>query len=182
LAAYKRTILIVNPRFQIKLALIVCSMAFITSLIYPWSIFELYEKIIALQPVKAKDAEENRMQLMIFLLVIELALIGIIFISTIFISHRIAGPMYKLKNYLINIRNGAPIEPIYFRAGDNFKDIAEEVSQTFNYITEQRKEDLKYLGEVISYINNLALVVPEDKKPVIREITTKLVEIQNRHQ
>jgi hypothetical protein len=97
-------------------------------------------------------------------------------------SHKIAGPLYKLQNYLRDIREGGDVKSLFFRDGDHFHEIAEEVSQTMEYFSKQREKDFSYLDEVSSYIANLALVVPEDKKPVLNEIQSKLSEIQTRYQ
>ena len=182
LAAYKRSIFVVNPRFQYKFSFIICSIVFIGSLIYPLTIFDLYEKIIAIHPQGRLDLETNRNYLFILLSVIEFAFLGIVFVVSIFLSHKVAGPMYKLKNHLQNIRENGDIKPIFFRDGDNFHEIAEEVNLLIDHLSEQREEDFAYLEEVATYINNLSLVVPEDKKPVIQEILSRLATIQNRLQ
>ena len=182
MAVYKRSIFVINPGFQYKFSFIICSIVFISSLVYPWTIYDLFEKIIALQPNNKDSVEQGRTFLLTILMLAQLAFLGVIFVVSIFISHKIAGPMFKLKNYLTNIRDGAPITKIYFRDGDSFQDIAEEVSLTMEYLQEKRKEDFEYISEVASYINNLALVVPEDKKPVLQEILSNLSKIQSRHQ
>lgn len=89
--------------------------------------------------------------------------------------------MYKLKAYLTNIKNGAEITPLYFRKGDYFVDLADDVNDYIQTTILQREHDFEYLQEVSSYIANLALVIPEDKKPVLQEILSKLAEIQSRH-
>lgn len=149
---------------------------------YPWTIYDLFEKIIALQPGNKSNVEEGRAYLLSILALAQISFLGVIFVVSIIISHKIAGPMFKLKRYLQEIRSGAPITKIYFRDGDSFQDIADEVSETMEFIQERRKEDFEYLAEVASYINNLSLVVPEDKKPVLQEILSNLAKIQSRHQ
>lgn len=182
LAAYKRTIFVINPKFQYKFSLFICSIVLIGSLIYPVTIFDLYNKIIAMQPLNQADLEANRNYLFVLLSVIQLAFMGIVFVVSIFLSHKIAGPMYKLKNHLQSIREGGEVKPIFFRNGDNFHEIAEEVNLLMDHLSSQREEDFAYLEEVATYINNLALVAPEDKKPVIKEILSRLATIQNRLQ
>ena len=182
MAVYKRSIFIVNPAFQYKFSFIVCSLVFISSLVYPWTIYDLFDTLIAMQPKNKINIEENRNYLFSILALAQLAFLGVIFILSIFISHKIAGPMFKLKRYLQEIRNGAPLTTIYFRDGDSFQDIADEVSETMEYLANGRKDDFEYLSEVASYINNLSLVVPEDKKPVLQEILSNLAKIQSRHQ
>ena len=103
------------------------------------------------------------------------------FIVCIFLTHKIAGPMYKLKNHLSNIREGAPVTPLSFRGGDHFHDVAEEVSLFLETVNHNQESDFKYLDEVSSYIDNLSLVVTEDKKPVLKEIARRLLEIKSRY-
>lgn len=182
MAIYKRSIFIINPKFQYYFAFIICSLVFIASLIYPVTIYDLYEKVIQLQPLKADVLTKNRVELLTLLLIVQFAFIGIVFVLCIFISHRIAGPLYKLKNYLMDIREGKGITPLYFRKGDNFHDVAEQVTLTMEYFNDQRTSDFEYLNEVSSYIANLSLVVPEDKKPVLNEIQRKMAQIQSRYQ
>lgn len=182
MAVYKRTIFVINPKFQYYFAFVICSLVCIASLIYPITIFDLYAKVIALQPSQAAELTKNRESLLILLLIVQAAFIGVVFVLCIFLTHKIAGPLFKLKNYLIDIREGKEITPLYFRKGDNFHDVAEEVSQTMEFFNQQRADDFEYLEEVSSYIANLALVVPEDKKPILNEIQRKLSQIQNRFQ
>jgi sensor histidine kinase YesM len=148
---------------------------------YPLTIYDLYDKVIAMQPQSAAQFESSRYSLLILLTVIQLAFLGIVFVLSIFMSHKIAGPMYKLMNFLRDIRNGGEIRPIFFRDGDNFHEVADEVNLLMDHLMSQREEDFAYLEEVSTYINNLALVVPEDKKPVLQEILSRLATIQNRY-
>jgi hypothetical protein len=49
---------------------------------------------------------------------------------TIFISHKMVGPIYKLKNFLFAVNNGEKPEKLEFRKGDFFSDLPELVNQT----------------------------------------------------
>lgn len=182
MAVYKRSIFIINPVFQYRFAFVICSLVLLVSLVYPITIYDLYEKVILLQPGNEDKLEESRMNLLYLLFILEFAFIGIVFVVSIFMSHKIAGPLYKLQNYLRDIREGGDVKSLFFRDGDHFHELAEEVSQTMEYFSKQREKDFSYLDEVSSYIANLALVVPEDKKPVLNEIQSKLSEIQTRYQ
>ncbi len=89
--------------------------------------------------------------------------------------------MYKLSNFLDNYIDGNPPNKLYFRKGDNFTEIADKINLVFERFDEERSQDFEYLKEVSLYIKNLSVVVPEDKKPVISEITTKLDQILSRY-
>jgi signal transduction histidine kinase len=149
---------------------------------YPLSIIDIFNVIIEKQPTEAASFEGLRNNLLVFLGFIEFAFLGLVFVVCIFMSHKVAGPMYKLQNHLINIKNGGEVKPVFFRDGDNFQEVAEEVNEVLEYFVNQRQEDFAYLDEVSAYINNLSLVVPEDKKPVLNEIQSNLAKIQSRYQ
>ena len=111
----------------------------------------------------------------------EIAFLVIIFIICIFISHKIAGPMYKLKKHLTAIKEGEDCGKIFFRDGDYFADIADDVNDAIASIKQGYSKDMVMLSEIDTYLKNLKHVLPEDKKIVVNEISTKLNEIQDRY-
>jgi len=89
--------------------------------------------------------------------------------------------MHKLKNHLSTIRQGGEMTPLTFRDGDHFHDVAEEVTLFLETIARTQESHHEYLDEVATYIENLAPVVPDDKKPVLKEIARRLTEIKSRY-
>jgi signal transduction histidine kinase len=178
--ANNRKIFIINPKFQLKLSFIICLLVLLGSVIYPKTIYDLFEKIIALQPELAQRYIESRQSLLNVLFLIEGAFLGLAFLIGIFISHKIAGPMYKMQKYLQDFREGDVDYPLNFRDGDNFQEVADELNITIEHIQNRTEDEIDYLEEVCAYMDNISLVVPQDKKPVLDEIKLKLTEIINR--
>lgn len=89
--------------------------------------------------------------------------------------------MHKLKTHLISIREGSPITPLTFRSGDYFQDVAEEVSLFLETVSMNQEDDFHFLEEIAQYLENLTPVIPDDKKPILREISRRLDEIQSRY-
>jgi hypothetical protein len=181
LAFYKRSIFLVNPGFQLSFSLIVCSIIFISSLIYPIIILDFFTELLTRYPEIKTNIKLAQSDLLIFLGVIQLIFISMVFIMFIFMTHKIAGPMHKLKNHLANIRQGKPITPLIFRNGDHFHDVAEEVSLFLETLSFNQESDFQYLDEVALYIENLVPIVPDDKKPVLSEISRRLIDIKSRY-
>ncbi len=179
-AEYKRTIFLINPKFQIRFSLIICSLVYLSSLIYPFTIIELFNSFARVSPDAAVALDGARQELITFLLVYQFIFAGIVFVLCVFLSHKIAGPMYKLSTYLRNIAQGAAPSHLSFRGGDNFQELADDVNSAFDALADSQEENYAYLTEVMSYLNNLALVIPEDKKPVLKEINDRLKDIQGR--
>lgn len=122
----------------------------------------------------------KRDSLILFLTLLHLGLTCLTFFICIFFSHKIAGPLYKLQKHLKLVRDGENPGDLSFRKGDYFQEIATDINATFAHLEDGYKNDLVYLSEVTSYINNLSLVVPDDKRVVLNEISSRLSHMQER--
>ncbi|OFZ14181.1 MAG: hypothetical protein A2X86_04835 [Bdellovibrionales bacterium GWA2_49_15] len=180
----KRRIYLVNPAFQLRFSIFVCLIVFISSLIYPLVIYDVLTEIIErnaqVSPDIAARLPKTRQELLIILSLWQLGFTGMIFVICIFFSHKIAGPLYKLMKFFRAVRAGESPGRLFFRKGDYFNEVADEFNLTFEQIQENYKKDLVYLSEVNTYLANLSMVVPDDKKVVLNEINRKLTEIQER--
>ncbi len=181
LAFYKRTVFLINKPFQLKFSLIVTSIVLITTSVYPFIIYDFFN-ILTLQKTQIPENIIVAQKEMIFyLMIIQTIIALLVFIFFIFVGHKIAGPIFHLKRHLHSIREGHPISPITFRSGDYFNDLAEEVTLFMDVIVKNQENDFAYINEIADYIENLSSVVPDDKKPVLTEISRRLLEIQNRY-
>ena len=159
-------------------------MVFVTGLIYPFTIYVLLTAVSAnfslKNPEIAQFYTDKRNLLILLLTGLHLGFAVLSFFGCIFFSHKIAGPLYKLQKHLRAIREGVNPGRLYFRKGDYFQDIADDLNDAIEHIEDGYKNDLVYLSEVNSYINNLSLVVPDDKRVVLNEISSRLSDIQER--
>ncbi|HXH32008.1 MAG TPA: hypothetical protein VNJ01_14460 [Bacteriovoracaceae bacterium] len=178
---YKRSVFLINPKFQLKFSLIVGSIILISSLIYPVIIYDFFNVVAAANPLLPQKVIEARNDLIFYLILIQLILSLLIFVVFIFVTHKIAGPIYKMKNHLADIRAGGAFSPLTFRAGDHFQDVAEEVTLFLDTLAMNQENDFKYLDEVAVYVENLSTIIPDDKKPVLNEISRRLMDIQSRY-
>ncbi len=64
-------------------------------------------------------------------------------IISIFISHRIAGPLFRLKMYMEKVQNGDYTVKLKFRKGDAIHDVAD----SFNQMVEGIKENFETKGK-----------------------------------
>ncbi len=183
--SYSRKIFIINPQFQLRISLYISLLVFITSLIYPYTIYKLMENIILHFSLKSPEIanrfSEMRFSLILFLILMQIGFTLVTFCICIFFSHRIAGPLYKLQKYLREVRENGYKDKLFFRKNDYFPEVAEDLNSTLELLEDNHKKDLIYLEEINSYLNNLKIVVPEDKKIVLNEISNKLSEMQNRY-
>jgi methyl-accepting chemotaxis protein len=192
---YKRTIFLINPRFQLKFSLLISVIVFISSLIYPVLIYNLitsYRNNITRNLVKicANEKEEiasisksvsNQRENLIYLLIFgQLIFTGLIFIISIFFSLKIAGPIYKTQKYLKKIAQGNGLGKLTFRNEDYFKDLADDFNNTFTNLQNSYNKDVVYLNEVHSYLDKISTKIPNENKKALEEINYKIQEIQKR--
>ena len=131
-------------------------------------------------PEIAIHYSEKRDALIFFLILLHLGITCLVFFVCVFFSHKISGPLYNLQSHLKLIKVGKNPGKLIFRKGDHFQDLVIDFNEAFEALEDNYKNDLVYLSEVTSYINNLTLVVPDDKKVVLNEITSRLSKMQER--
>lgn len=127
-----------------------------------------------------QSLEAKRKSLISVLALWQIGFTALVFIMCIFLTHKVAGPLFKLQKFFTAIANGEDNGKLYFRGGDYFTEIADSYNDAINQLKEDYKNDFVYLSEVSAYINNLSLVVPDDKKAVLNEINKRLNEIQGK--
>lgn len=181
MAFYKRSVFLINPSFQLRFSLVVCSLILISSMVYPLVMMDFFNEMVSLHPQLKANVESAKNEFILFLFVLQILFIFLVFILLVFMTHKVAGPIYKLKNHLSNIREGEEITPVVFRNGDHFQDLAEEVNLFLETILHHQEADFEYIDEVAIYIDNLSSVVPDDKKPLLTEITRRLSDIESRY-
>lgn len=62
-----------------------------------------------------------------------------VFVAGILFSHRIAGPLYKLKKTCKIIEDGDLEERAFFRTGDEFQDVAQSFNRMLDSVLKQTK-------------------------------------------
>lgn len=175
----RRLIYIVDPKFQIKFSLLLCFVVFISiALFFHPLISGVLDNLAIKYPQVSTEVNALKDQSIKLLILWEIAFILITFVSCIIMTHRIAGPVYKLKRYLMNIRNGVIDGKLEFRAGDYLHDLADEVNLTVDSIQSRFQQDSVYISEATTYLKNLKVSIPDDKKVVVEEIIKKLKEIE----
>lgn len=137
------------------------------------------EKTVSSAQLK-QSLEAKRKSLISVLALWQIGFTALVFIMCIFLTHKVAGPLFKLKKFFTAIAEGGDNGRLFFRSGDYFTELADSYNDAISQLKEDYKNDFVYLSEVSAYINNLSLVVPDDKKAVLNEINKRLTEIQGK--
>jgi methyl-accepting chemotaxis protein len=160
----RRSIILINPKFQLLFCFYVSSWIFALSSFYPVIIYNLYGQIIdmAVQygaPEAAKlGAESSRSMMLWMLIILEILFIAVVFLISLFVSHRIAGPLYKLSLFFDKARAGDFVSKLIFRKKDHFQELAQDYNDLIASFKEriQAKDDaLKLAIDALEKANQL---------------------------
>jgi methyl-accepting chemotaxis protein len=137
----KRRIIVINPRFQYRFAFYICTWILALSAIFPVLLSQsfslLAEQLMALPGgPEVEQIMTARKQLLIGVYLLEALFVLIVFAMSIFISHRIAGPLYKLNEFFKEgARTGNLKRDLHFRTNDHFKELAENYNAMVEAVT-----------------------------------------------
>lgn len=164
---YRRRIFLINRRFQLRFAFYVCSFLFALSFAYPLiidSTFDFFIKTLAADPAAPSVVylDQTRKELLSLLVLMEGVFLSIAFIISIFISHRVAGPLFKLGRYFREARDGNIEQKLFFRKNDYFQELCSDYNAMMESIQKRvngggsgSQEDLSQsIHHVIPLIEN----------------------------
>ena len=106
---------------------------------------------------------------------------GIILIAgfsalSIFLSHRIAGPVYRFEKSVRAISSGDLSFQIKLRKTDELKDLADDINKMIGNLRSMVEEDKKIIKEVISVSDEIQGLVEKDNisKQALQKTRNKL--------
>jgi len=168
MAKYRRSKFLINKGLQFRyMWVIIITMLFMT-MISSWIIyFTIWSGISSGELKTAADLamifDKVNHDLMIWIPIFFV----LIAIASIFVSHRIAGPIYRFEQSAKAIASGDLVSRIHLRKGDELHDLAD----TFNIMTKQLEEIVRNDRKVISKIIHVIKELPINLKN--EELTSK---------
>lgn len=141
--------ILINPEYQLSvmfhfLILFFCVMI-VTVFAINWQLEPVIEQVKlstlpASDPLLVSFSEFTRM---INLTVIALTFFSFIMfaIMGLIVSHKSAGPIYRITQHLKSIKTDKTVEPINFRKSDYFQELAEEINELMKTTNKNQKND-----------------------------------------
>ena len=138
--------LLINPKFQKKYVFWVSSTGIILTCINATIIYfftkENYEFLVEM--LEMTEEARGQMYQELYQIIGLLGVSSIVFmiivsIWGIILSHRVAGPLHKLKMSIENIKNGETDTRVFFRKNDHFQDLAISFNDMMDELTKDKK-------------------------------------------
>lgn len=143
---HKRTCYWIQPEFQIRMIrqwailvfmAITATQAVTMTLIWyqdrqlPGQLLYVSEKVEA-GPMIVDPVKIHRAELFLPAMALSLSLgFFMTLIAGVVFSHRLAGPIYRIRQTIKDYKDGKSVKPIVLRKNDEFKDLAEDLNQIF---------------------------------------------------
>jgi sensor histidine kinase YesM len=129
--AHRRSIFLINKKFQLTFSFYVCSWLFALSLVYPLIIYNLFDyffRYAQVDPLGPNLAvlQRTRKEILWLLVLLQVVFLNVTFLISIFMSHRIAGPLHKLRLIMASVAKGNLAQEAHFRKKDHFQEVADD--------------------------------------------------------
>jgi len=182
--ASPRRIYFLNKKFQLRFAFYVCSWLIALSFTYPLIISNLFDYLIsylALDPLgpTLANLEKTREDLLWLLVSMQVILISFTFFISIFMSHKIAGPLYKLSKLLREAAAGNLEQRLVFRKSDYFQELAPDYNTLMESIQKRIAQRSNGIQTAIPYLKK---ALSSSNLETQRELETALNLLRNADQ
>ncbi len=101
----------------------------------------------------ATALSQQRTQFALLLVGVLVSLVVALWLAGIVITHRVAGPVYKMKRQIRAVRDGNLSVPSPLRKGDELKDFFDTFNEMVGALRERRQEQVQILKQVISELD-----------------------------
>jgi len=138
-SANRRRQWLINPRFQLSFLAFSAGSAAATALIFFsasayffWKLDRLGETLgLPADHVFFRFVSEQRSTMTWVMLAFSLGAILFLIGAGLLMSHRVAGPLYRMQEHLNSVAEGKVDRPLKFRQKDYFQEIAEAYNRRF---------------------------------------------------
>lgn len=151
---------LINPGFQLKFSFLITLAMFTFNMAFPLFMITMLDsamnhRLIVKNPAAIEALQGARSEFILLMVILEVCFILMTFVLALFHSHKIAGPLYKLRISMAAMKQGVLDRHISFRTKDNFPELADEFNEMSDAIFARRRKDLECINSVIPKLEQL---------------------------
>jgi len=178
---FKRKQYLVAKKFQLKYVGLILLLMFLTAalcsyVIYYTSMMLMGEKLANVYPqgrlIHIVKLVNFRILLSVILVTPLVAVIGI------FLSHRIAGPIYRIEKFLDNMAAGDLSSRIFLRQGDELIIVANSINKLADSLESTVRNQKAQLGTISKELDQLKRSKPQEIAKLEGEISSLIKELE----
>lgn len=157
---YRRSVLLIDPQFQLKYTGLVVALGAIISIICAYFIYRAYNENTQLLELSEAVGQEisRRESTTIVTVVVAFVVLEIVALGFwgILVTHRIAGPIFIISRYLRILKDGAYPEMRPLRDGDEMKTFFDLFAGMVDNLKTKDREELAAMEEAITKLGDQA--------------------------
>ena len=160
----RRRTFLIDSRFQLKWTMIIVSVGVFISLGLGYFILRLsFENtdLLGLDEKVMAEASKFDSQTMIYLIGFVVLMAVALFTWGIFMTHRVAGPIYIISRYLRQIAEGQVPQTRPLRKRDEMVEFFDTFSQMINYLRQHNTEEAELLEMTLKELKEKGVEAPE---------------------
>lgn len=165
----------VDKKFQFKFVFFISIILSILYLIYPIIIYFLFHKTLTYFSFAQK--KELLQDVLLYLVSIHSIIMLIEIILLVFVSHKVSGPLHKLRSYFKNIIDGKDLIKISFRKKDFLKDLEKDINEAMYVLNLKHYDHIDELKKVQKEITSLQRCLGDQYQDKIKIIDNHFEEI-----
>lgn len=143
---FRRKQYIINPRFQLRFVYYIGIVAFVNAAIviiankvFIWRLYEKGRKVgLSEDHVFFSFLNYQDSSLTITSLISAAVLFIVMGLFGLKMSHRVAGPLYRLNQHMRGVANGELGKHVKFRKGDFFPELAEAYNMQYDFLSKKK--------------------------------------------
>ncbi len=156
-STYRRSIILINKRFQLRFAVYICLWIAAICFVYPLitkNLFEYFISYAASDPMGPELGilKKTKDEILQLILLTEAAFLTLTFLLCLYMSHRIAGPLYKLGKSMRELGGGTWRGTLGFRHKDWFTELAEDFNVMNQSLQNRSRKETDALTAAIRQI------------------------------
>jgi nitrogen fixation/metabolism regulation signal transduction histidine kinase len=122
--------------------------------------------------------EKTREDLFLLLTVMQLVLLSLAFLISIFMSHKIAGPLYKLNRFFREARDGNIQQKLSFRRKDYFQELVPTYNEMMDSVRARFEKKDAGIQLAIQSLEKILATSGSHSQSEIQQVLVKLRESQ----
>jgi hypothetical protein len=147
----RRRTFLIDRKFQLKYTLIIVLVGILVSGLLGYFIYRLNlenRELLGIDAEIMSHVEQIDSHFMIYLIGFVVVMAVALFIWGIFITHRVAGPIFIISRYLGQIRDGQVPQPRPLRKGDELKSFFETFSGMLASMKQRNLDEAEQLSKI----------------------------------
>ena len=159
---------VIPKSYYIKLVIKVIAIASTGAFLYSIFLYYLTWKMLSTKNLKAIDEMSNHiffLSLIAFFIFSVFIILGVV-VLTIFHSHKVAGPLYRMKLALRQITSGQLDFRIFFRKND----VVHPMASSLNHMIDQYNEKLNFIESRLLALRKSSVLLLEGQEDEKQEV------------